>query len=411
MALKGTLKDFSLADIFQLIGIQRKTGVLTLKNKDDVVTVAFVEGEVVAADSLHRRLEDRLGSVLVKSGRITEVQLQEALRVQKNTLKRMGNILVNLKFIDAATLQEALQVQISQMVYRLFRWRDGEYDFSQEGRVDYDRENVVPMSAESILMEGARILDEWPMIEKGLKSFNTVFRRANVEIATGEVPSQGGQEPEEEAQTVTLNDEERLIYDRVDGNLSVQEIVERSRLSEFDTCRILFELLTRQIIEEVASPAQKKARAARKEVRDSSPVLIGFGFLLLILVTGAVSIYRAEPWLVRMVNQEPLGSLLSPTVGEPQVDRLQLAIGRSRLQRIEFALDVYYLLNRGYPINLESLVMASLLEPADLKDPWGRLYLYEPAGDGYRLLSPGTAGADEDRADRRAASRDSGEPY
>ena len=34
MALKGTLKDFSLADIFQLIGIQRKTGVLTLKNDE-----------------------------------------------------------------------------------------------------------------------------------------------------------------------------------------------------------------------------------------------------------------------------------------------------------------------------------------------------------------------------------------
>ena len=36
MALEGTLKDFSLADIFQLIGLQRKTGVLTLRGKDAV---------------------------------------------------------------------------------------------------------------------------------------------------------------------------------------------------------------------------------------------------------------------------------------------------------------------------------------------------------------------------------------
>ena len=87
MALKGTLKDFSLADIFQLIGIQHKTGVLTLKNDKEVVTVSFVEGNVVSADALHRRLEDRIGTVLVKSGRITEAQLQEALRIEKNTLK------------------------------------------------------------------------------------------------------------------------------------------------------------------------------------------------------------------------------------------------------------------------------------------------------------------------------------
>src|SRR2546422_954099 len=120
MALKGTLKDFSLADIFQLIGIQHKTGVLTLKNDKEVVTVSFVEGNVVSADALHRRLEDRIGTVLVKSGRITEAQLQEALRIQKNTLKRMGNILVENRFIDPNILREALQIQISKASRRMF---------------------------------------------------------------------------------------------------------------------------------------------------------------------------------------------------------------------------------------------------------------------------------------------------
>ena len=31
MALEGTLKDFALPDIFQLIGLQKKTGMLYLK--------------------------------------------------------------------------------------------------------------------------------------------------------------------------------------------------------------------------------------------------------------------------------------------------------------------------------------------------------------------------------------------
>src|SRR5262245_42233210 len=123
MALKGTLQDFSLADIFQLIGIQRKTGILTVKHEQEVMTVSFVEGNVVGADSLHRRLEDRLGTVLVKSGRITDAQLQEALKIQKSTLQRMGKILVENRFIDAQGLKDALQVQITQMVYRLFRWK------------------------------------------------------------------------------------------------------------------------------------------------------------------------------------------------------------------------------------------------------------------------------------------------
>src|SRR5258705_10249723 len=104
MALKGTLKDFSLADIFQLIGIQKKTGVLTLKNDKEVVTVTFVDGNVVSADALHRRLEGRIGTLLLKSGRISEAQRQEALRIQKSTLKPMGNILVENKVIDPTAL-------------------------------------------------------------------------------------------------------------------------------------------------------------------------------------------------------------------------------------------------------------------------------------------------------------------
>ena len=51
MALEGTIKDFGLPDIFQLIGLQRKTGLLTLKNEKEHVTVAFENGMVVMADS------------------------------------------------------------------------------------------------------------------------------------------------------------------------------------------------------------------------------------------------------------------------------------------------------------------------------------------------------------------------
>ena len=47
MALKGTLKDFSLADIFQLIGIQKKTGILSLKSGQETATVSFNASSVI----------------------------------------------------------------------------------------------------------------------------------------------------------------------------------------------------------------------------------------------------------------------------------------------------------------------------------------------------------------------------
>ncbi|HEU4403580.1 MAG TPA: DUF4388 domain-containing protein [Candidatus Polarisedimenticolia bacterium] len=387
MALKGTLKDFSLADIFQLIGIQRKTGVLTLKNDKEVVTVSFVDGNVVAADSLHRRLEDRLGTVLVKSGRIGEPQLQEALKIQKNTLKRMGNILVESGFIDAQALRDALQIQISQMIYRLFRWRDGEYNFSQEERVDYDADHVVPMSAESILMEGARILDEWPMIEKGIKSFSTVFRQANVEIARSGPGSAAA--VDEAARAVTLSEQERQVHALVDGKRSVQEITERCPLSEFDTCRILYELVGRQLIEEVRAGGARSVAPSETAapVRQLSPALLGIGYLALVLLTGATLAVRARA-LQRQAPEETLGAALAPLAGTQEVEPIETAIGRSRLQRVDFAIQVYYLLNHGYPLELHYLATSGLLKPDAITDPSGRDYLYEVKDGGYLLSVP-----------------------
>jgi hypothetical protein len=391
MALKGTLKDFSLADIFQLIGIQRKTGILTLRSDKEVVTVSFVDGSVVAADSLHRRLEDRLGTVLVKSGRISESQLQEALKIQKSTLKRMGNILVESRFIDAAGLREALQIQISHMVYRLFRWRDGEYNFSQEERVDYEAEHVTPMSAESILMEGARILDEWPMIEKGIHSFQAVFRRANVEIAAG---SAAGGEGEEPARGVTLGDPEKQVFALVDGKRSVQEIVERSRLGEFETCRILYDLIGRQLVEEVKGAGPKAGPAPPPApAREMPPVVLGIGFLLLTLLAGGTGLFRARPLAMRWEQGERLAVSLAPLARREEIEAIRAAISRARLQRLDYALQVYYLLNRGYPADLRNLVTAHLLRPDALTDPWGRPYEYRIDPGGYRLAAPGVEGS------------------
>src|SRR5262249_36324307 len=176
MALEGTIKDFGLPDIFQLIGLQRKTGILTLKSEKETVTVTFENGMVVMADSSAKRLEDRLGNVLVKQNKLNKDKLDEALQTQKATLQRLGHILITQNYITAKDLKDAIQVQVSQIVFKVFRWREGEYHFAPTDSVDYDRDNFNPMSADFILMEGIRMVDEWPIIEKKIPSLDIVFR-------------------------------------------------------------------------------------------------------------------------------------------------------------------------------------------------------------------------------------------
>jgi len=369
MALQGTLKDFSLADIFQLIGLQKKTGVLTLKSGQEVVTVSFLDGNVVAADSLHRRLEDRLGTVLVRSKQITQAQLQEALRVQKQTLRRLGNVLVEQKFIRQETLQEALRIQVTQMIYRLFRWRDGDYQFSQEERVDYDRENVAPLSAESILMEGARILDEWPIIEKRIGSLATIYRRT----ATAQTAlSAAGVQP-----AVVLNSEEKTILEALDRQHSIQDLIEGSPLSEFDTCRVLYELMGRHLAEKISVGELVSAVAAKPRPVETPRTTASTGMGLLLVVLTAVSFATSF--------NNPLNGLSVLSGSHPTVVHYLQQVSRTRLERLDYAVQVYYLENRGYPQDLNYLVVGRLLAPGDLRDPWGREYLYKPLAMAYEI--------------------------
>ena len=276
MALEGTIRDFGLPDIFQLIGLQRKTGILTLKNEKDQVTVAFENGMVVAADSSTKRLEDRLGNVLVKQGKLSKERLDDALLTQKATLQRLGHVLTTQNAITDKDLKEAITVQISQLVFKVFRWRDGEYHFAPTDTVDYDRENFAPMSADFILMEGIRMVDEWPIIEKKIPSMDIVFRTAvdpgTIEVAVADAdPGDAKHSAASASNKIRLSREEERVFRKVDGTRTVQGIVDSSGLAEFDTCRILFDLLNRNLISTVGRGAKVAETSRREAVVSSTP--------------------------------------------------------------------------------------------------------------------------------------------
>src|SRR5512139_2962536 len=148
MALEGTFKDFGLADIFQLVGLQKKTGILTVRGRPgQLVTISFEHGAVVFADEFERGESERLGNVLQRTRRVSPEQLARAMEIQKSTAKRLGYVLVEQRLITREDLTQALQLQVKETVYRLFRWQEGSYHFSAEP-VTSAREIYAPLAAE-----------------------------------------------------------------------------------------------------------------------------------------------------------------------------------------------------------------------------------------------------------------------
>jgi len=391
MALEGTLRDFSLADIFQLIGLQRKTGVLTLRGKDDTVTVTFLDGKVVGADSLNRRLENRLGTVLMKTGFLSQDQLNRALDIQKETLQRLGFILTHYGIISQDSLREAIQLQIMQIVYRLFRWKDGDYHFSQETTIEYDRDNVVPITAESILMEGARMIDEWPIIEKRIRSYDMVFRKKLTDQEIVVVRSAEADEIDFDGETtrsrrrpgltdkIRISQEEKSIYDLVDGTMTVSDIVEVSRLSEFDTNKALYELLTRDLIEEVRGASAEAVLAQSTPVDETevaeTPVPLPLVLFLVALALASLATSFRNP-----------ANKLAPFLGgNSPVNETRKAISMQRIEAIGQAVDKFNDTRGQLPFELKELV-PHYIDASLLRDPWGNSYNYIPSAERYLVI-------------------------
>jgi len=390
VALEGTLRDFSFADILQLISLQRKTGVLTLKSDDNVTTVSFINGNIVGASTLNQHTEDLIGLILLKRGEVEDAELNNALQRQEETLQRLGRILIDHGVVTIDTVRSALQQQVLQIVYRIFRWNDGDYHFSQESDIDYDRELTEPMAADHIIMEGARMTDEWPFIEQRLPDRNAIFVQVdpdrNLEIieradddfddlgfSFSDTP-QPAPVAKVEPDRGQVTSDQMAVYRLVNGIDDAHEVILASPLIEFETCKALADLLemglirerTRNEIAEVDLLTEPVVARERRSILGSFPwlaipflVLLGFSFTIMPRnqINPSFGV-RDELWESYVVQSQ---SWL-------------------RMDWLARAAESEFFLHGLYPASLEDLSIPRWA-PGVQDDPWGRPYRMAIRGD------------------------------
>ena len=393
MALKGTLKDFGIADIFQLISHQSKTGVLHLHSKNKEVRISFVNGDVVRAESTTRKKRDLLGAMLVRAEAISEAQLEQALEIQKRTLKRLGHILIERGFLKKEELKQFTHLQTTETVYKLFNWETGTYAFETED-VSYDKETVEPIRSENVLMEGFRMVDEWPMIRKKITSFEMSFKKVK------DLPEEASPKSVEEEIDGALDDmfadegtkkggkgvgrNEAKVYNLIAEGRNVQKLIDLSRLGEFETCKALLNLLHQGYIKVDTT----KKEAVREAEKPGARIRrIPFGRILMqtgmyIFIVGLLFIlYRTvDVDLFSLSDETGTRTFKSPAAKE--------LVSRCQERRLRAALDVYFLETGHYPGDLEELVTQGLVGEKELRFPWRNPRIYQRQENGYLLIRP-----------------------
>jgi hypothetical protein len=309
MAFKGTLKDFKVPDILQLISLQKKTGILTFTSSDGFITLIFEKGYIVGVDSFPKKLEMRVGSVLVKQDYISEEMLQRALAIQKRTNQKIGEILLGMGLIGKDTIRESLKTQAFEIILSLFKWKKGEYNFKVMEYLDEGMRIIEPLSTDNLIMEGVQMLDEWPLIKQVVPDEAMIFEPVPVDSRSIEIVDEHEEFPEKgKGNKIFLTETEANLLKYVNGENTVRDLTE---LGVFTQYKVPEEVGQELMLEELKKDAQRKVDILFK-------VLVVLLLLLAALTFfKPLSPFESEDILLK----KPLYEKVFPeTTGKPTMD-------------------------------------------------------------------------------------------
>jgi len=244
VALEGNLKDFSLADMFRLLATGSKTGTLHVDGAAGEGIVCFKNGDVFFASSGAQR--EAVGKRLVRAGIISDKQLRQAMGLMKIQKKdkadrKLGQILVDEGYVEAPVLEGFIRDQISDALFDLLRWEEGELRFESEESCD-DSDLGLAANVNAVLGDAEKRLDTWKKIRDKIPSMDTRFA-----MAPGP-----GQKPID----IHLKPREWMVLCYLHGGRSVSELVEMTGYNDFETAKILYGMYANGLIVKVGSAGE-----------------------------------------------------------------------------------------------------------------------------------------------------------
>lgn len=234
MAIEGPLKELHIHDVFQLLDLGRKTGVLcvTSELRQNSGMVYFEKGAVVAAEI--RSNPHPLGTLLLRAGKIAEADLARARALQgAGDGRRLGDILVDLGAMNRRDLERLVRQQVQEVIFELMNWSEGYFSFEETSGPRTSAEASVRIPTESLLMEAARRIDEWSRIEAKVPHLGVVPRFADADSQHG---------------MLDLTPFEWEVIATVDGARDLRAIAEQLARAEFEIARTIFGLTSTGVV-------------------------------------------------------------------------------------------------------------------------------------------------------------------
>jgi len=240
LTIRGSLSESSLPELLASISRSKETGILNFHDAGRWKAIYFKEGRIIYAMSNSQ--DDRLGEFLLKTGKATVRQFLEASKMIQPD-KKLGAVLVEQGIITPDDLFVAIHRHAEAIVYSLFVWTRGEYEFVIKD-LTADGPMVLDLDSENVILEGIRRLKDFTRMYAGVGPLETVLRPSEISDSL--------------IYKLNLDADESQVLSLVNGRINVEQILAMSYLPNFETLRILFGLLAAGVLERGGSEESEK---------------------------------------------------------------------------------------------------------------------------------------------------------
>ena len=143
----GQLADITVGDLFQLLGFQKKTGVLNLSSSDQEVELFFLKGELADLNWKTRPAEKKFATVLVKENLLSQEHADMVINRQRDTGQRIGYIIFNMGLVKKEILTGARNIHIIEALQVALQQKSGSFRFQDlyERDIDISTDKLVDL--------------------------------------------------------------------------------------------------------------------------------------------------------------------------------------------------------------------------------------------------------------------------
>jgi CheY-like chemotaxis protein len=231
--MSGDISAMPLAEILQLLQLQRQTGVLRISNQRASIAMSVRQGLIDFVEARGASEEYRLGRYFLEQGAVTREQLDEVLSTRVAAGELTGEALVAAGHATREALQEALSKQSSELVYDVLRWPYGRFSFTREAFPPQAESARLGLGIAGLVLEGFRRVDEWRLMESTIHFDQVVYVDAVALEAVGD-------------DKLTRTD--KLVLDAVDGSRTVNEVIKESPVGSFDAIKAVYQFLQSRVL-------------------------------------------------------------------------------------------------------------------------------------------------------------------